>query len=792
MSAPAKDRLAAVLSAATAGGAPSAQRSLPTESLRLEVRGVGPVDLPVTPTQAQELAAATRPAKYGQGTETLFDPLVRDTGEVPKSRVRVDRDHWDGALGPVLEGLRDDLGLPSGSRLRADFHSMLVYGPGQFFKPHLDSEKADRMVGSLVVTLPSQFRGGALVVEHGEHRATYRGSKAKLSCVAFYADCRHEIRPVTSGHRIVLTYDLVLRGEHAAVVVPPEPARGHAQVEALAACLAEHFSEAPAPRWRNDHRSSAPPTRLVYLLDHQYTQRSVAWSRLKGDDAARVALLLDAAAQVDCEVALALADIHETRECYDDSWEAYGGRWGGWYEDEEDESESDAGSGGDEGAIAEGELLDWDLSLGHWIDAAGGVAEPIGTRVHDDEVATSTPTSDFEAYESEYQPYMGNWGNTMDRWYRRAAVVIWPRRLDFAVRAEASPAWALGRLAPDGEPVSAEERCAMAVSLAPFWTNVAPKEPSKDYIAALLRAALVVHDPDLASMLLEPHLVEDLAPDHAPGAVALADRYGATWARAWMALWAREPARRGERDGRRLGWLSASEAAVAEALVIQGPSGRAMATAVLRAMWSWTEEIIDRRRRVAPPSARDRALADLAGPMVGVLEGVIVLDDDATADAVTESLVGDVENDDVLMPLLVGILREAERRPGGSALAATLDLLAEPCRHRLEARLERRRQADDWSIPFDGGCGCADCRTLGAFLDDPTEQRREWPLAKPRRQHIHRALDARELPVRHQTRRVGRPYILVLTKTDTLFANDAEERRQAAADLTWLDSLRRS
>ena len=479
MSAPAKDRLAAVLSAATAGGAPSAQRSLPTESLRLEVRGVGPVDLPVTPRQAQELAAATRPAKYGQGTETLFDPLVRDTGEVPKSRVRVDRDHWDGALGPVLEGLRDDLGLPSGSRLRADFHSMLVYGPGQFFKPHLDSEKADRMVGSLVVTLPSQFRGGALVVEHGEHRATYRGSKAKLSCVAFYADCRHEIRPVTSGHRIVLTYDLVLRGEHAAVVVPPEPARGHAQVEALAACLAEHFSEAPAPRWRNDHRSSAPPTRLVYLLDHQYTQRSVAWSRLKGDDAARVALLLDAAAQVDCEVALALADIHETRECYDDSWEAYGGQWGGWYEDEEDESESDAGSGGDEGAIAEGELLDWDLSLGHWIDAAGGVAEPIGTRVHDDEVATSTPTSDFEAYESEYQPYMGNWGNTMDRWYRRAAVVIWPRRLDFAVRAEASPAWALGRLAPDGEPVSAEERCAMAVSLAPFWTNVAPKEPRR-------------------------------------------------------------------------------------------------------------------------------------------------------------------------------------------------------------------------------------------------------------------------------------------------------------------------
>ena len=46
---------------------------------------------------------------------------------------------------------------------------------------------------------------------------------------------------------------------------------------------------------------------------------------------------------------------------------------------------------------------------------------------------------------------MGNYGNTMDRWYRRGAVVLWPTRLDFEVRAEASPA--LGaRHAPDPDP----------------------------------------------------------------------------------------------------------------------------------------------------------------------------------------------------------------------------------------------------------------------------------------------------------------------------------------------------
>ena len=68
------------------------------------------------------------------------------------------------------------------------------------------------MIASLVVTLPGSFKGGALVVEHGGRIATYRSSKTSLSFVAFYADCRHQIRRVRSGHRIVLTYNLLLRG----------------------------------------------------------------------------------------------------------------------------------------------------------------------------------------------------------------------------------------------------------------------------------------------------------------------------------------------------------------------------------------------------------------------------------------------------------------------------------------------------------------------------------------------------------------------------------------------------
>jgi hypothetical protein len=66
--------------------------------------------------------------------------------------------------------------------------------------------------------------------------------------------------------------------------------------------------------------------------------------------------------------------------------------------------------------------------------------------VPDEQVCASTPSADLKPYDTEYTGYMGNYGNTMDRWYRRAAVVVWPRQHAFAARAEASPSWALTEL----------------------------------------------------------------------------------------------------------------------------------------------------------------------------------------------------------------------------------------------------------------------------------------------------------------------------------------------------------
>jgi 2OG-Fe(II) oxygenase superfamily len=248
----ARDRLARTLRG-EAKAAFSAELTSQPGDLSLDVEGFGRVKLPVTPAKARKLIGLGQPAQFGRGEETLTDPDVRDTWEIPRHLVRAEWDH--ATLTDVLATVKEELGLPNTARLTADLHSLLVYEPDQFFLPHQDSEKSDDMIGTLVVTLPSNYTGGELVVWHNDERKAYRGSKTALSLVAFYADCRHEVLKVTSGYRIALTYNLLLRGDAS------RPAGDDGAVAELASLLREHFS-APAPRYHGGPATD-PPSRLV-------------------------------------------------------------------------------------------------------------------------------------------------------------------------------------------------------------------------------------------------------------------------------------------------------------------------------------------------------------------------------------------------------------------------------------------------------------------------------------------------------------------------------------------------
>jgi hypothetical protein len=762
----ARDEFAAVLSDLRGGGAFVTRRTVPANALAIEVTGIGPLRLPVSAAQAKQLRLVARPAKFGRGEQTVLDRRVRDTWEVPRSRVKIDKRRWNQALRPLLADIGSDLGLRTTSPLEAVLHSMLVYEPGQFFAAHQDSEKDDAMIGSLVVMLPSKASGGDLVVSHRGASATHGGSATALTLVAFYADTTHEVLPVERGYRVVLTYNLIATSDLA-----PSVEQSLGLATSAASLIERHFGEAPEPRWRGDHAALAPPDRLVFLLDHQYTERGLRWSRLKGDDAARAEIIRHAGALADCEIVLAHADVQETWECFDDMpprWRRSRYEWDGDSDDDDDDERSER--------FELGSLVDSSVE----ITAATGELG-VDPHVTAAELSMVTPSMELRPTSTEYTGYMGNWGNTMDRWYRRAAIVLWPTARAFAVRAKGDPLAAINELL-DGE--HSEASLANQVStLLRFWADGVHRLEQRELFPSAVRLASTLGDEELVTALLAPFSIEAVSSSDAPGLLALAERHGSAWFDRQLIIWTSGRARYGVRS-------EADRAAWVETLpdLCAALGANTSSTAVIGCVWAWLRDEIRSAAVDANPSHRRSALRALAPPLLAVLRAAAIVD----ARPLRSDVVGAITDDELRStPLLVAVVEAAHVIPPAELDAIGVMELARHCESLLRVEEVRPERAhDDWSITTLTRLDCCDdCTALVDFLTDASAQELTWPLAKPRRQHIHRRIDEAELPVTHHTVRTGSPHRLVLTKTSDLFRRDAEERRETQASLVTLRSL---
>lgn len=756
-----------VLGKLGAPGSFSTRRTLQHGTLGLEVRGVGKIHFPVSAKQARALCAVGRHARFGFRDQTLLDRRVRDTWEVAKSRIKFNRE-WPKALDSQLDRIGRDLGVPEGSRLEAQLHNMVIYEPGQFFVAHQDSEKGDGMIGSLTVLLPSRFKGGAMVVRHHEEAVSYRGSEKNVSLIAFYADCHHEVRPLTAGYRVALTYNLILDrpSESAPTAV------GSRHLDELTRVVRDHFETRSPDRWRTES-TREPPDRLVYLLDHQYTQRGLDWAHLKNGDRIRAAALREVAKKLDCEVFLALADVHETWSCEDDYlYERYGRRRGWRREDMDllrDERE-------DYELI---DLMDWDIELRHWVGS--GRPESISDGVGEDEVCWTKPSVELEPFESEHEGYMGNWGNTVDRWYHRAAVVLWPKERTFLIRAKASAAWAIGEVSKTARSDGAANARAMAESLLPFWTMTARAESKRGFFEKTLQTVERLEDPELGRALLEPFSFKGLTAKAAPHCVALLARYGLDWVREVFAAWRPSYPAWAPPD-----WLAVLPDFAIPLCLDGGPDGTTLIADLISDQWEDVRErrsaILDRQR----PSRVVGALDDLNRAVLSLLEATVY----AQRNEQRSKMLQDLGSSEVPPVHVAHLLRDAYK-VYTEDVVDQLDLhrLHGACVQSLQQHLDvPSRESGDWSIQTPVNCNCQLCKKLTRFLRARDETKLEWPLAKDGRRHIHNVIDGRDLPVKHETTRSGRPYTLVLTKTKALFDRERAERTSLERELRWLRS----
>ena len=238
------------------------------------------------------------------------------------------------------------------------------------------------------------------------------GSQFKTHFTAFYADCEHEVKPLRSGNRLCLVYNLTLGAAKKAIGAPRSAEHIGKIVEILRG-------------WKT--ADDAPP-KLALTLDPKYTQDGLSWDALKGADGAKARILAEAAEEAGCQAFLALLTFWESgsSEEYDD----YGyGRRSRYrrsrHDDEEDDDENDD-DGSIDGKHKMSEVFDSSLTVENWQSAAGD-RPPLGKiPVEPNEVA---PPESLRAVkpEEDFQGFTGNEGMTLDRWYRHAVVCIWPR-----------------------------------------------------------------------------------------------------------------------------------------------------------------------------------------------------------------------------------------------------------------------------------------------------------------------------------------------------------------------------
>jgi len=251
----------------------------------------GTVGLPLSSHDAQAIISKARQSPFGKGAETLVDTTVRKSWQLEPSQFQIRNPQWNATVNKILGQVYTSLGLSGGvQKLSAQLYKLLLYEEGAFFKPHKDSEKTPGMFGTLVICLSSAHEGGDLVLTHNNETITMSlASEFGMSWAAWYADVLHEVKPVTFGYRLVLTYNLVRQNwspEEMSLVFGRHKDRLVTALRHYTTCLEAKNSKYECPDY------------LIHPLSHQYTQVSLRANQLKGADLGQVQCLRKAAAEL--------------------------------------------------------------------------------------------------------------------------------------------------------------------------------------------------------------------------------------------------------------------------------------------------------------------------------------------------------------------------------------------------------------------------------------------------------------------------------------------------------------
>ncbi|KAJ8075191.1 hypothetical protein PM082_019519 [Marasmius tenuissimus] len=386
--------------------------------------GLGTVGLPLSERDAKAVIEKSIEGPLGKSKRTIRDTEVRDTWRVDASKVQFQEPKWQSFMDKLVREVCQALGVSvQTSRPRYELYELLVHGTGFHCLPNVDTEKTNGMFASIIVVLPSRFTGGNTHISHGplENILDSSGpSSTKTTVLSWYTNVRHEIKPITSGYRLALSYNLL----HATNTICPSLSTVGNGISTLRHILLS---------WK---QQESEPDKIIYMLDYKYSQASL--STLKGQDVHIVAAFDSLSRELGFSLGFAHIDHRQTG--------SYGGgsRYGRRRRDEyahdecgceycescedEDEYDEDEDVGDDSDDVEMDYVHDRSTTVKNLVDLDG---QPISESVSYNELDTIPATFD-EYFEHEdwdyqrYERYERDYGGTVHRFFQRCGLVIWP------------------------------------------------------------------------------------------------------------------------------------------------------------------------------------------------------------------------------------------------------------------------------------------------------------------------------------------------------------------------------
>ena len=458
-------------------------------------------------------------------------------------------------------------------------------------------------------------------------------------------------------------------------------------------------------------------------------------------------------------------------------------RWGydSFDDEDDDEAESDSSDDDFESRYTMEEVFDEGLTATHWRNRNNKKVKLGEIDINANNIVSSLPFNEWKVSKEDFEGYTGNAGMTLERWYHRAAIVMWPQAAHFSSLCNAGTDSAIGGLhlmvkklkrigqtktgkTKKGQTKKLNDYTAFANAIIQTWHRSVDHywSPTSDAAESVDRELFCQSLAELKNVDLINRYVSLVLPKdaQAPFTTELAQ---ACRELGWQSL---------TKSFTEIYQLTDFDMVVRNANLLETLSKikdknpehnqllRSLATEFQKV---WLEQVADQTK---PRRSNSAHATDHSELLVAIVKSMLAIGDQKLLALFLEQTFAHPNIFDLTATHLAAIFKLEKRLPKLAADSAATACWLKECEKQLAAAAatepkpprDETRQA---KVP----CNCADCEALSVFLADPQLSSTRMPMAKERRRHLHNIIDGSRLDCLHVTERTGRPYALVLSKT---------------------------